>query len=124
MKKKILLIGVIALTVVVAFSMAACKSAEEKAQEDLKGTWKADIDGETRQITFDGNKFDVGTLGSDGKFIEAKKVSGTFEAKDGSITFTATSNSTLLGNYFPNGKANYSISGSKLTLNSTTYTKE
>ena len=41
MKNRIKLISVIPLTVIMAFSMAACKNAEEKAKDDLQGTWKS-----------------------------------------------------------------------------------
>jgi len=88
MKKKILLIGVIALTVVIAFSMAACKN--DSIPKELEGTWtnniqKVTITSTTLAYTVNTNttveiKFDIE---SDGTKITLNK-SGT---KAGEITY-------------------------------------
>jgi len=94
MKNRIKLIGTIALTALIVFTTAACKSAEQKANEqaqnDLIGSWRwsgtDDYDGTPVSMTF------------------------TF-TKDNKFTMTQT-----YGSESGTGKGTYTISGSTLTV--------
>jgi len=108
MKNKIKLISVITLTVIIAFSMAACKSAEEKAQEALQGTWKnKEVD---MEMTFKDKN--VTWKASGELFVE-----GTFTAKEGLLTITPTKPDSMKGTPL---LFTYNISGNNLTFTSNT----
>jgi len=123
MKKRFLLIGLIALTIA-AFSMAACKTPEEQAREDLKGTWEMVEEGAGTYIKFDKDTFELGAI-VDNTYKKENVVKGTFVAKDGTITFDATEGKNLLSGYGITGNtAKYSISGSTLKINDYTFKRK
>jgi len=80
MKNKFKLISVIALTLIIAFSMAACKSADEKAKDNLQGTWKYSVTVEnvvyTQTLVFSGSSLTITNTGSDTKEVYTFSVSG------------------------------------------------
>jgi hypothetical protein len=100
MKNKIRLIGVISFTVLIIFLIVACKSAEEKAQEDLQGTWKS----ESGVITFKDNEFEW-------EMSDTTLMKGTFVAVDDVITLVFTEPKDKKPDEYK-----YIISGDKLTI--------
>jgi hypothetical protein len=95
--------------------MAACKNADEKAKEDLLGSWKYIKDSTTIQYTFTGDNYaKSGTAGAE---------TGTFTVSGGTITLKAS------GGTETKLKFDFSEEKKKLTLknedgsNSITFTK-
>jgi len=108
MKNKIKLISVIAFTVIIAFSMAACKSADEKAHDKLQGTWKNTEDGTTITYNFSGDDFTHKVKNSDGE----TEMKGTFSVSGDTITFNyKTPNEMKV-------KMSFSVDGNTLKLGS------
>jgi len=118
MKNRISLIGVIALTALIVFTMAACKSASEKAdeqnQKDLQGTWRCtetifyEYKGEsvtyTVTLTFKDSNFTW--INSDGS--ESEQIKGTYTVSGSTLTLKDSDGYSIT--------FQFSINNNKLTL--------
>jgi hypothetical protein len=110
MKNKIRLIGVISLAVLLVFSIAACKSAEEKAKSDLEGTWTATIENVPVTIKFTGTNFEMTPYPGESGIAKA---TGTYTVGSGLIAF-AFNEPAELKNYPQAFK--YTLNGNSLVI--------
>jgi len=88
--------------------MAACKSAEEKAKEDIQGIWKyTDPDnGSTQTYTFSDKNVTLKATNAG----ETEEMKGTFSISGSTLTLNFTTPATLTVKY------SFSIEGKTLKL--------